>query len=313
MVNKKIFLVIGFVLLFVNSVFALQQLNFTQQTNEKSDLSKVFGSDIRIRDIRQDPFPANPGEYVDVYMRIDNFGSLINNPRFELVLPYPFSLDSSNNNAQFTSIAPGDKVTLHYRIKVDKNAVPDDYEVLFKLIASDGTNYPYYFNIKINDVTSSFDSALQDVSKEGLSLVISNTGKNTANSITVRLDNQTDFDLLGPSSFIIGNLNAGDYTILNSFIAPKNGVKEGDMLNLRLDIDYTDITGNRRTVSKIISVLMTHKVNSGFSDLKNFILYGIDKNTTSSGSNFFKYTTVILFVVLVIVLLFFRKKHKRKE
>jgi hypothetical protein len=163
----------------------------------------------------------------------------------------------------------------------------------------------------VDNIATDFDLALQDVTKDGVSLALSNIGKNTANSITVSLEDQKDFVVVGPSSSIVGNLNAGDYTILNLFVEPKNVSVIGDNLNLKVKIQYTDTGGNRREIEKIVLVKMSYKVSQGFIALDNEV-YG--KNvTTSTGPGFFFYTTVILALAWIGTSIYKKRRERGKN
>lgn len=290
---KRAILFVLILLVSIGGVFALQDLSITSDSQDKVQ-SVGSNAHFRVTEVRQDPFPANPGESVDVYMNVENVGSAIIGPKFNFNLNYPFSLSpiSSNVGKEYSSLGVGDKLTLKYRLDIDGSAKADDYEVEFRSY-SDNTHYfPYFFKISVDNIATDFDLALQDVTKDGVSLALSNIGKNTANSITVSLEDQKDFVVVGPSSSIVGNLNAGDYTILNLFVEPKNVSVIGDNLNLKVKIQYTDTGGNRREIEKIVLVKMSYKVSQGFIALDNEV-YG--KNvTTSTGPGFFFYTTVIL-------------------
>ena len=195
-------------------------------------------------------------------------------------------------------------------VQEDKDAVLGEYQVEFRAYDNPNLYASYFFNVKIDDVTSNFDVAFQDVNKDGVSIAVSNTGKNTANAITVKLDNQKDFDLLGISNYIIGNLNAGDYTIISTLVKPKDSNNEN--LDLTLDIDYTDIVGNRRTVHKDIPVAMTYQVKKGFTDLTDAVIINPNLNK-NSGSKFYMYTTIILVLVIIGMVFYRRRKNRDKE
>ncbi len=287
-----------------------EPVKVTTQSKEETTIYGQGASNLKIQEVRQDPFPANPGEYLDLYLKIDNVGGSVSKPQFEFILSYPFSLDPTNSK-EFAGIDPGEKVTLHYKIRVDKNALPGDYEIEFRAHISEKIYYPYYFTVRVDDVTSAFDVALHEVTKEGVSLAISNIGKNVANSITVRLDNQQDFDLLGPSSTIIGNLNAGDYTLLNLFVAPKPVFEINSQPKLNLEIDYTDTTGNRRTVQKEIPVFLTPKIERGFEELKNAAIG--EEEQEGKGSAWILFAVFFILVVVAASVFFYYQKKKRKN
>jgi len=310
---KKTILALVMFLLLIGIIFtsAAENISFSAKEKDIVVYREGASSNLKVREVRQDPFPANPGEYTDLYIKIDNVGSALLDPEFKFMLKYPFSLDPSNKKENFLSIAAGEKITLPYRLRIDESALPGTYEVEFRAYVGKETYFPYYLDVKVDDITSSFDVALQEVSKEGVSLAISNIGKNSANSITVRTDSQEDFDLLGPSSHIIGNLNAGDYTLLNIFMAPKEDIADDlKELTLKLQIDYTDIIGNRRTVTKEIPTIMTPKIERGFNDLKNFVMYGDEGLQQNKSFGFFKYVSLVLLLAIIGLIFYYRKKKK---
>lgn len=309
---KKVILLLLILCLSVGSVFALQDLNIT---SESEDAIESVGSNahFRVTEVRQDPFPANPGESVDIYMKIENVGASIIGPKFEFNLVYPFELNPVSNlvGKQYSSLDQGDKLTLKYKLNLDGSAKAGDYEVEFRSY-SDRTHYfPYFFQISVDQIDTDFDMALQEVTKDGVSLAIANTGKNTANSITVSLTDQEDFVVVGPTSYIVGNLNMGDYTLLNVFVEPKDKAEVGDKLDLKVKIAYTDEEGNRREVEKVVPVVMTYKIDQGFIALDNEV-YGKNKET-STGPSFFFYTTIIIALAWIIVTIYKKRRDRRKK
>ena len=281
-----------------------QEIEYTSSPREQVAHRGEGQALLKIKDIRHDPYVASPGEYIDVYMKLENTGGTISNPSFDLELPVPFSLDEATQYSNMPTIEPGEKLTLQFRIKTDENAIPDDHELRFIIKNNNEAYASYYFVLEVDDVVTDFDIALQEVNKDGVALAIANIGKNDANAITVSLANQQDFELLGPANTIIGNLNAGDYTILTAYLKPKVDSKQQ---NIIVKIDYTDTVGNRRTIHKTVPVEKTPKTQSGFEQLEAEVLE-VDTQE-KQGSNFFMYTTIILLVIMLV--LYIRKRKKK--
>ncbi len=285
-----------------------ESIDYSQTSEERVAFREDAQARLKIKDIRQDPLVANPGEHIDVYLKLENIGGTISRPEFIIEAEYPFSVTNLEEYEDFPDVDAGEKVTLHYKLKTDENAVADSYELRF-LVESSGAIYEaYYFDIKVDEVTTDFDVALQEVTKEGAALALANIGKNDASSITVRVEDQEHFKMLGPGSHIIGNLATGDYTILNLFLEPTNGE---EVVPLHIRIDYTDELGNRRTLYKDAQVFMSHKVEEGFKDLAGYAkegeLYGKEK----SNGTFFKVTTVLL--LLALIAMYIRQRKKKKQ
>ncbi len=313
---KKIIIVFLFISILILSSYvqadSTQVLTFnTTQSDVNKNLSETsYSSNVRVQEIRQDPFPVNPGEYVDIYMKLENNGQAITNPRFDLIMKYPFTLDASSSdiNSNLLSIDTGEKRTLHYKIRVDNQALSGNYEVEYRAYNSQSIYYPYFFKIKVADVTSSFDVAIQDISKSGVTIGLSNTGTTNAQSITLRLSKQADFTNFGYNSYIIGNLNAGDDTSVEVNVLPKDYVSGKDY-NLRLSIDYTDINGYRRTADKTIILTMNNHLKNGFDELSKDIYS--TPNKSNNGSNYTLW--IVLAIVVLIVGFFFLRRHRKKS
>lgn len=313
--KKLLVLVLIIGLLLSSFVFAQTYQSLTVSTQEKDAVNaqKDTISNFRVKDIRQDPYPAQPGELLNLYIAMENIGGDVQSPRFEFNdLKYPFSVDASTDNSNYPSLNAGEKIVLHYKIKIDKDASPGSYEVEFRVYAN-GRYSPSFFEIKVEDVTSTFDTAMQEVTKEGLALAISNTGRNAANALTITIPEQQDFELIGSPSYIIGNLNAGDYTLVSLLVKPKPGAEALKETTLNLQVEYTDSVGTRRSVNKQVPIFMTQEVKKGFTDLTGRIAQTDNANQKSNGSNFFMYAALVLLVLVVIVIIYYRRKLKEVD
>lgn len=308
----KIVSILLVMLLTASSVFAAADLNVTRQGEDQDVVRRDEAlANLRVTNIRQDPFPVNPGEYVTLYFKVENTGGDVQSPHFELVLPYPLSVYPEEDRiVRFPVIESGERLSFSMRVKVDEQGLPGDYEGEMRAYISQNNFYPYFFDINVEDVTADFDLAVQDVLREGISVAIANTGKNNANSITIDFSDQQDFNLLGTSSYIIGNLDTGDYTLVNLLAVPED---ENDKeLLLRAKISYTDILGNRRMMMKTIPIAVTPKVGEGFTELTGYATTS-DEEEEQGSFNIFLYTTLILALALVIIVIRQRRKRKAEE
>lgn len=242
-----------FILLLIislNIVYAdYYQENFTANPSYRSSMSN---SDIDIQNLRYEPYPVNPGEYFTLWIKAENMGSTsTKNAIFELVPVFPFSLDSNEDPIRRYGELDARPVVLEYKIRVDKNAVEGPNEIKLKY-NSDGTGFSIWvertFNIEINDAQTDFDLVIQEVNNNDVTLAIANIGKNTANSVIVKIPNQDNFEVVGTSGQMVGNLEDGDYTLVSFKINEKRDSKN----LLTLQIYYTDNIGERRNLTKEI-------------------------------------------------------------
>jgi len=290
--------------------------------------------------INQDPNPAIPGEYVKVLFE----ASGLDNPAckgmaVKLNPQYPFSLDPDYDPIQTldgNTYISGYKTTwmIPYKIRVADDALDGDYDL--KLIYHNGNNKDFEsygfiektFNITITDVRTDFATVIQGTSGTQVSIGIVNTGKNTANSMVVGIPRQENFMVTGISQQIIGNLAAGDYTIVNfniNSMNQRNATRGNQLFNitrarnqsfnqsssylgtnqmLKVQIDYTDGIGKRRNITKEIEF-------SSSSD-GNFTLRGISgfpgQAGRSSSSKLPIWAYIIgIIVILIIGIIIYRK------
>lgn len=269
--------------------------------------------------VNQNPTSAVTGEYVDLLFKIENLGTEdAENVTFELLPQYPFSLDPGVSAKQYlgtiAGLQRGDNAYLvKYKLKVDKDAVEGDNEIKIKYSYGDGNAYDVQtYNVSVSNSRTDFDIVAQDQS----TLAIANIGANTAQSVIVRIPNQPNFRVNGTSATIIGNLNAGDYTLATFQIistrasnissnvsnAPSSGPS-----NLTVEISYTDTLGIRRTVDKNVSY------GFGTSGLN---LTG--RTFTRTGESLLSVSNGILYIIIgvvgiVIIVVFIKIRSRKKK
>jgi len=265
---------------------------------------------INVAFVNQNPYPAVQEEYVDLLFKVENRGTNdANNVTLELIPEYPFSLNPGVNAIQELGTVKGlqngiNAFLVKYKVKVDKDAIDGNNEI--KLKYSEGENSAYYtqaFNVSVSNSRTDFDVVVQD----STTLAIANIGANTAQSVIVRIPEQQNFRVNGTSATIIGNLNAGDYTLVTFqlFQVRNSNVSSGEN-NLTVEISYTDTLGIRRTTQKNVSF--------GFStsELGNvtgrFARGGQSQTIISNGLLYIIIGAVGIVVIVAIIKIKTRKK-----
>ena len=87
----------------------------------------IEGKLIRTSLLSQEPDPAEPGAYVDLRFKIENYGdSLINDVEVKLVEEYPFSLDPGEDTIHFIGDLDERQkeesgYIVKYKVKVDED------------------------------------------------------------------------------------------------------------------------------------------------------------------------------------------------
>lgn len=118
---KNRMLMITFLLFFAATFFAVSA---TAQPLLKASLSKY------------EPTPAEPGDYVTVYVKIENQGNgAATNVRLELVPEFPFSVDNPNDAVKVIGILGAQKdYVVDFKVRVSENAVPGSNDLKIKYI-----------------------------------------------------------------------------------------------------------------------------------------------------------------------------------
>ncbi|MCK9568148.1 hypothetical protein M0R72_04315 [Candidatus Pacearchaeota archaeon] len=297
MKNKKIQTLIAITLLVLSSMMiSAVEINYSVSSYD----------DVEVSSIKYEPYPTNPGEYFDLWVKV--YVGSSNYAKIEFVEDYPFSLDNDDDLIQeFDS--SGDYL-LHYTIRVDEDAVEGINELELKISSNryDDLSVTGSFDIYISDAQTDFDLVVQDSSDSEISIAIANIGKNTANSMIVRIPEQEDYTTTGTNGQMVGNLDAGDYTIV-SFTVASTTRDAGD---LTIQIDYTDNIGERRSVTKEISLSGTSTVtnNSSISGMATgeFPEGGFQRNNSMNWS----YIIIPLVILVLLAGGFVAYKNKSK-
>ncbi|MBR9704620.1 hypothetical protein GOV12_04355 [Candidatus Pacearchaeota archaeon] len=265
--------------------------------------------------LNQDPYPAIPNEYVDVVFQLRGLSnSNCKGARIELVPNYPFSLDENNSLREIkgSTYIPNYKNEwmIPYKVRIDKDAL--DGENILEIryapgIWGEDSYLTKKFNINIQDSRTTFDAVIQEMSGSDISIAIANTGKYTANSVVIRIPEQSAYRAQGTSGQMVGNLDSGDYTIV-SFSITKSRSNENN--NLLFDIYYTDILGIRRTVNIEMSLDTGGLIGGNYSREDMMNNRNFQRNRDSGWSIWY---TIIIIVIILITIIIFYKKYKKSS
>jgi hypothetical protein len=257
--------------------------------------------------LSQDPYPANPGEYVKVVFQIDG----LNNPdcksvSFEIEDGFPFTLDPSETRTyefsgavyardfKSTALTP-------YKLIVDKDAVDGDNEIegILKYTTANGEviSQIEQFNVNVKGIKVDFEVSIKDfVSATNiLTFEILNIGEDDVVALTVDVPKQDNIAVKGTNREIIGDLDAADDTTFKFEAVPKDG-------EIGLEIAYTDSINERRH--------MTKKV---YYDSSYFSARKADEVQPPSIYYYLFYALLLLVIVVKIWGWVKRKKKKEKE
>jgi len=306
----------------------------------------IINKDISLKTtfVNQDPYPADPGSYVNLVFKLENWGTeKAENAVFELLPGYPFSLDTGVSATKELGTINGVQTNqnaflIKYKVRVDKDAIDGENEIGVMCTYNNGAVVTDKFNVTVSNPRTDFDVVVQDSTAGTTTLAIANIGANTGYSVIVRIPEQQNFRVTGTSASIIGNLNAGDYTLVSFQITSNTGIANISstganipsnrsfnrtafnrtafntsmvgMGNLAVDISYTDTLGIRRTIQKEVSLNMGSTTGTG-TRTRSTQTTQVGQLQIPSGG--LMYIAIGVVGIIVIVAIFrFRRKRKKK-
>ena len=240
--------------------------------------------------INQNPYPAVPGEYVDVVFEVSGVSTseCSDGASFQLISAYPFSFDGNLSTKTITGNTwAGDynsNWVIPFKLRVDEDAFDGDNQIDVKYSSSKlgDLYFSEKFNISVEDSRTSFDAVIQDYSSSEVSIALANIGKYTANSVVVRIPEQENFVVSGTDGQMVGNLDSGDYTIVGFTVTqkmttsrdPTQGFDIQKSKDLNVDIYYTDNIGERRVVNILLPLTISTNssmigMGNGFNGTRN--------------------------------------------
>lgn len=266
-----------------DAVKGQHELKLRYRQNKGSWITRIFNIDITSKEFAQiiyvDKSKLDPGKETEMTFTITNIGSApLQNMVFSwseangIVLPV-----FSDDTKYIKYLDIGDSAELVYIVVADINAQPGLYQLDLNLkyeslVNTTSTVIKTKAGILVGGETD-FDVAFSESSQGQTSLSVANTGNNPALSVSVKIPEQERFRVVGSTSSIIGNLDKGDYTIVSFQITPKgssdsetvnrgeqrqrpgNGERfGGGSNNLDVIIEYTDTTGERRSIKKTVPI-----------------------------------------------------------
>ena len=278
-----------------------------------------------------DKAKLQPGTETDLKFIVTNTGnSPLQNLVFSWSEPNGAVLPVYSDNTKYIKYLDiGKSVDLDYKVIADVNAKPGLYKLNLNLKYesvqnSTSTSISTSAGVFIGGETD-FDVAFSQSSQGQTSLSVANTGNNPAQSVSVRVPEQENFRIAGSNSAIIGNLDKGDYTVV-SFQITQSGMGNFTSANrqrqssqnyqsstnaqnartstvrnnnLRVVIDYTDTTGERRSIEKNVSIQFRPDTTTGSTSTGR---------STASTSFFSSWTFYIILIAAIAAGIYYRKK-----
>jgi len=288
-----------------------------------SAYSSATACNLQVTLVNQNPLSATPGNYVDVLFQVSgvdnsNCGGAV----FQLIPSYPFSVDGDNklqvlSGSTWVSGSKSSVWNLPYTLRVDSTALDGNAEIEVRYRAGNADSDVFVskkLNVTIEDYRTNFDAVIQDVSDSEVSIALANIGKYTANSVVVRIPEQTDFVATSTDGQMVGNLESGDYTIISFSLNSKTRNPETTP-SLQFDVYYTDSLGERRIINLELPLNLGGTTAMTVAGTNNLSANGmpnqfeIGRNQGFQWSGWYTFAIILFLIPLLFVL--YKKYHQK--
>ncbi len=229
--------------------------------------------------LNQNPDPAEPGNYVEIRIKVENIGiKPAKDMNFEIIPEYPFSLDPGTSSTVVLGDANSKQVgenayVLYWKLRVANDAVEGNNKLEMRYSMDKGNTWvklnDYYIRIQTHDSIISIESASTDPEtvspgkKFKLDIKIKNLADSLLTDVTTTLNLiyasgttmvELPFTPIGSSnSKVLKNINPGEEDTL-SFNLISDIDAESGIYKIPLEIKYSDELAKNYTVRGIVGV-----------------------------------------------------------
>ncbi|MBT7238084.1 hypothetical protein HN865_04480 [Candidatus Woesearchaeota archaeon] len=228
--------------------------------------SDFYSCELNADLVNQDPHPAIAGEYVEVLFQLRGLGSCDSGAIVELVLEYPFFLDSGSSVKvmeanTYAGSGFNSNWNIPYKIRIDPDALEGTYEIELRYRERDNLGLGNYiskkFEIELEDGRTDFEVYVGDhvIKDKSLVFEILNIGNQDIEALTVEIPKQENIVVKGANRNIVGDLDSNEYTTTDFEAIPAGG-------DINLILHYTDSTNKRRTIEKLVYYDPTYFIDS---------------------------------------------------
>jgi len=209
------------------------------------------GAALRADIVKCDPNPAQIGQYVNVWIKIENIGNTrAEDVSVKFIPSYPFSLDAGDETLRNIGILTPDRHTsLEYHLYVDENARPGTRSIKVHYQDDESTAWTEKtFDIWVGEGSDTFDSRgtiqLEQIKTEPEILMPGNEGtvtftlKNTATQYSITIDGEEYDTNARVRSATLASTD--DIEVINESYHDIGILGPGDALNLTYNIKVDD-------------------------------------------------------------------------
>ncbi|MFC1728643.1 COG1361 S-layer family protein [Nanoarchaeota archaeon] len=231
-------------------------------------VSSVDRAGVVMQEVKYEPYPADPGAYLDVWLKVENFGgSDAKNFEVELLPAFPFSLDvGAEATRAFGTVLGHQTVLVKYKVRIDQNAVEGTNPLKFRYRHDSADHWKYSqvdvfirtvdANIAVNEVK--IDRIAQGVASP-VEISLENLADSTLTNINVKLDlTGTDTPFVPIDSTAEKKLANIEPGVARSVTFNLMALPDADsgVYKVPIEITATDGTGRNYTKSSIIGLII---------------------------------------------------------
>lgn len=254
--RMKLFAILGVFLLLVPGLAMGQSL----EDLFGEDYSTTPFPSFDIAELKYDPYPAEPGEYMTLWIQVYNKGTATaNNVKFELIPEYPFLLHPSETPLrEFSKITGLYTIVMQYKLKVDKDAIEGWNKIKLKYTLGGGAVLEKDLEVYVTDPPDKAELKAFYVGAEPkpypggrttLSVDLANIASGTAYYTVVSVE--TDEAEIEVDEIFIGTMDADDFDTIDFELRVNNNVAPG-MYPVTIKSYYKDTDDKTYTVEDTV-------------------------------------------------------------
>ena len=269
-----------------------------------TNLPDISGGNILIESSTYDPAPAEPGNYLDLYVTIkNNGGKSIKNLNLQLEDRYPFAVVDSIDN-EIKDLVNGREKLIRYKIYISEDVLSGDYSIPIKACTNkDCSNIIKESNVEISvnaGSTPIMEIGLDDydlITPGSLNEIIItsvNKGKQGIQFLTIDLKNTDEYTVISTPRKYMGELLTDDFERETYTIYVSEEIKNSKSIELDLSVEYSDMNYKKYNENE--------KLTLNVYTQKDAQKIGLAQKSNGA-----------LYSVLFLVISFFTYRHYRRK
>lgn len=287
--HKAIVIVLLMLFLTVTLATITAATTYTNASTFENNRARVYLT-------RIDPNPVAPGEYFDLYAKIEvvskkPYSEDLSDIKIVLIQDYPFSLDSQESPVRYIGpLKQGQSADMKFRVKVDENAVSGQNSLRFEYSSDKDTmpllSTPLFINVRSRDTIVSIDrieitpEQVAPGSVTSISISIMNNADNSIRDVKIAmpLEGLPFATVNSLSEKRIKRINTGKgYEFKFDVIVDPNAASA--VYKIPLGLSYYDDANNFFTKNSTFGMLV------GAKPLYQMDIENIDSHQTNKAAN----------------------------